>query len=87
MDIIPHEADAHQVGSKLNFNPCKQNSEFFREKLASQIMPEVVAQGIVRPQRYRVIEGKTMLERCEKALDALRDGVSGEKLVWRTNDE
>ncbi|TLS27444.1 hypothetical protein PpBr36_04104 [Pyricularia pennisetigena] len=64
-----------------------KNSEFFREKLASQIVPEALVQGIVRPQRYRVIEGKTMLERGEKALDALRDGVSGEKLVWRTNNE
>ncbi|TLD15159.1 hypothetical protein PspLS_10661 [Pyricularia sp. CBS 133598] len=64
-----------------------KNSDFFREKLASHIMPEVLAQGIVRPQRYRVIEGKTMLERGENALDALRDGVSGEKLVWRTNDK
>lgn len=64
-----------------------KNSEFFRENLASRIMPEALAQGIIRPQRYRVIEGETILERGEKALDALRDGVSGEKLVWRTNDE
>lgn len=51
-------------------------------------MPELLAQGIVRPNRFRVVEGKDMQERATRALSELRDGtVSGEKLVWRVCDD
>lgn len=59
----------------------------FREKLSTEIIPTLLEQGIVRPNRYRVIEGETLLERAKKALDIIRDGVSGEKLVWRVSNE
>ena len=56
----------------------------FKEKLQLEIMPALLASGDVKPNQYRVIEGKTMLERAQKALDTLRSGtVSGERLVWR----
>lgn len=57
------------------------------EKLQSVIMPEMLARGIVKPNRHRVVEGRDLLERATKALDILRDGVSGEKLVWRVTEE
>ncbi|KAK6062903.1 zinc-binding dehydrogenase [Seiridium cupressi] len=60
--------------------------EFFKEKLATEIMPAFVAEGIVVPQRYRLIEGDTIKDRATNALNSLRDGVSREKLVWRTSD-
>ncbi|KAK8117871.1 NAD(P)-binding protein [Apiospora kogelbergensis] len=61
------------------------NNPFFKEKLPSEIMPALLAQGIVTPQRYRLVEGKNMLEREENALQQMREGgVSGVKLVWRT---
>lgn len=64
-------------------NPDLKN-EFFKEKLQSEIMPTLLEQGIVRPNRYRLIEGKTLLERAQAAIDALRrKEVSGERLVWR----
>lgn len=45
-------------------------------------------EGIVKPNRYLLVEGKTMLERAERALDLLRRKVpSAERLVWRINDE
>ncbi|KAK8022652.1 hypothetical protein PG993_013419 [Apiospora rasikravindrae] len=64
------------------------NSRFFKEKLPSEIMPALLEQGIVTPQRFRVVEGGTILEREENALREMREGgVSGVKLVWRTSDK
>lgn len=51
-------------------------------------MPAMLARGLVRPNKQRVVEGETLLERAEKALSLLRDqAVSGEKLVWRVAEE
>lgn len=50
-------------------------------------MPEMLAKGIVKPNKHRVVEGKNLLERATKALGLLRDGVSAEKLVWRVAEE
>jgi len=50
-------------------------------------MPTMLAEGIVKPNAQRIIEGKTMLERAQKAMDALRrKEASGERLVWRVSD-
>jgi hypothetical protein len=47
-------------------------------------MPALLAEGAVKPNKQKVIEGATLLERAQKALDTLRrKAVSGEKLVWR----
>lgn len=51
-------------------------------------MPQMLAAGHVVPNRIRVVEGRTLLERATKALELLRTGgVSGEKLVWRVSEE
>lgn len=51
-------------------------------------MPAMLAQGIVKPNRQRIIEGETLLERAQKAMDALRrKEASGERLVWRVAAE
>jgi hypothetical protein len=40
--------------------------------------------GIVKPNKHRLIEGNTMLDRAQAAIDVLRlKEVSGERLVWR----
>ena len=53
----------------------------------SEIVPALVAQGVVKPNKYRVVEGATVLERAQKALDLLRQrAVSGERLVWKIPD-
>lgn len=64
-----------------------RQNDFFKEKLPSEIMPAMLLEGSVIPQRYRVIEGNTLLERATKAVDELRKGVSGEKLVWRITED
>lgn len=62
-------------------------NEFFAGHLQPDIMPALVEEGVVRPNRYRVVEGETMLERAQRALDMLRGKeVSGEKLVWRVSE-
>lgn len=56
----------------------------FKEKLQPDILPTLLAKGIVKPNKYRLVEGATLLERAQKAIDALRNKeVSGERLVWR----
>jgi len=50
-------------------------------------MPALLAQGIVKPNNYRIIEGETLLERAQAAIEVLRrKEVSGERLVWRVTD-
>lgn len=47
-------------------------------------MPTLLAEDIVKPNRYELIEGSTLVERAQNALDKLRSGtVSGARLVWR----
>ncbi|KAI9645642.1 hypothetical protein NHQ30_006384 [Ciborinia camelliae] len=47
-------------------------------------MATLLAKGLVQPNKIRIVEGKTLLERAQKALDALRrKEASGERLVRR----
>ena len=59
----------------------------FKSKLQPEIMPTLLAHGIVRTNKYRLIEGATLLERAQAALDILRrKEVSGERLVWKVSE-
>lgn len=63
-------------------------NEFFRDHLQPEIVPALLEQGVIKPNKQRVVDGSTLLERAQKALDLLRDRApSGEKLVWRVADE
>lgn len=65
-----------------------QDNEFFKYHLQPEIMPALLEKGLIRPNRRRIVEGETLLERAEKALSLLRDrSVSGEKLIWRVAEE
>lgn len=51
-------------------------------------MHTMLKERIVEPNKQRIIEGKTMLERAQNAMNALRrKEASGERLVWRVSDE
>lgn len=64
------------------------DNEFFKYHLQPEIMPEMLERGLIQPNKQRVVEGATLLERAEKALSLLRDqAVSGEKLVWKVAEE
>ncbi|KAG5657128.1 hypothetical protein KAF25_001717 [Fusarium avenaceum] len=64
------------------------SNEFLKEKAQPNIIPALLKDGIITPNRYRVVEGSTAVERAQKAVDILRNKeVSGERLVWRIADE
>ena len=72
------------VGVRTHFYA---DNRFHAEHLQPSIMPAMLGQGIVKPNKHRIIEGAKMLERAQRALDALRrKEVSGERLVWRVAD-
>lgn len=61
---------------------------FFKSHLQSTIIPTLLAEGVVKPNKQRIVEGKTLLERAQNAMDTLRKkAVSGERLVWRISEE
>lgn len=72
----------------MNETDLKFQNGFFRDHLQSEIMPAMLAQGVVKPNKQRIVEGKTLLERAENAMTSLRrKEASGERLVWRIRDE
>ncbi|KAF1362720.1 GroES-like protein [Lizonia empirigonia] len=55
--------------------------------LQPDIMPTMLKERIVAPQRQKIIEGATLLVRAQKAMDILRrKEASMERLVWRVSD-
>ncbi|KAF2626758.1 GroES-like protein [Macroventuria anomochaeta] len=63
------------------------DNEFFRYHLQPDIMPTMLKERIVEPQRQKIVEGATLLERAQKAMDMLRrKEVSMERLVWSVSD-
>ncbi|KAJ9623588.1 hypothetical protein H2203_005850 [Taxawa tesnikishii (nom. ined.)] len=64
------------------------DNKFYAEHLQPEIMPTLLEQGIIKPNKQRIVEGPTLLSRAQAALDILRrKEVSGERLVWRVADE
>ncbi|KAK4218797.1 chaperonin 10-like protein [Rhypophila decipiens] len=64
------------------------HNEFFKYHLQPEIVPALLKSGHVQPNKQRIVEGKTLLERAQNALDLLRERApSGEKLVWRVAEE
>ncbi|KAH0424449.1 zinc-binding dehydrogenase [Colletotrichum camelliae] len=62
-------------------------NEFFKEKMQREIVPTLLEEGIIKPNRQKIIAGLTMLERAQKAIELLRArDPSGERLVWRVSD-
>jgi hypothetical protein len=78
----------------VSVNACPEvranaaQNEYFKQHLQPEIMYTMLKEGIVNPQNQRVVEGATLLERAQKALDMLRrKEASMERLVWRVRDE
>ncbi|KAH8688372.1 chaperonin 10-like protein [Ilyonectria robusta] len=65
-----------------------EQNEFFKWHLQPDIMPALLESGIIKPNKQRIVEAETLLERAQKALDLLRERApSGERLVWRVAEE
>ncbi|KAK4240651.1 chaperonin 10-like protein [Achaetomium macrosporum] len=81
--VLPGDwAEGVQLRGTRTFFYAK--NEFFRDHLQPEIVPALLEQGVVQPNKHRVVEGNTVLERAENALKLLRNqAVSGERLVWR----
>lgn len=63
-------------------------NEYFKQNLQPEIVPRLLTDGVITPNRYRVVEGSSAVERAQKAVDILRNKeVSGERLVWRITEE
>ncbi|KAI4709125.1 hypothetical protein J4E89_005873 [Alternaria sp. Ai002NY15] len=74
------------VGKVAKWNDGVDN-EFFKYHLQPDIMPTLLKDGVVTPQKQRIVEGATLLERAQKAMDMLRrKEASMERLVWRVSD-
>lgn len=64
------------------------DNEFLAQELQATIMPAALKEGIVKPNEQVVVEGRTLLERAQKAMHILTTkGVSGARLVWRVAEE
>lgn len=62
-------------------------NEFFKHRLQPDIMHTMLKEGIVQPQKQRIVEGATLLERAQNAMNMLRrKEASMERLVWRVSD-
>ncbi|KAK4189702.1 chaperonin 10-like protein [Podospora australis] len=63
-------------------------NKFYRDHLQPEVIPTLLEQGVIQPNKLRVIQGDTMLERAQTALNLLRNRApSGEKFVWRVAEE
>ncbi|KAF2279441.1 GroES-like protein [Westerdykella ornata] len=63
------------------------DNEFHKYHLQPEIMPALLKEGIVKPNAQKLVDGKDMLERAQRAILALRRReVSGERLVWKVAD-
>ncbi|PYI33505.1 alcohol dehydrogenase [Aspergillus indologenus CBS 114.80] len=61
-----------------------ETNPFLKDHLLSDIIPSLLASGSLEPNKYREIEGASLLQRASTALDVMRTGaVSGERLVWK----
>ncbi|CCF44427.1 zinc-binding dehydrogenase [Colletotrichum higginsianum] len=62
-------------------------NKFFKEKMQREIVPTLLEQGVIKPNKQKIVEGDTMLERAQKAIKLLRrKDPSGERLVWKVSD-
>jgi hypothetical protein len=46
-----------------------------------------LAEAVVKPNKQKIMEGETLLERTQNALNMLRKEASAERLVWRVSDQ
>lgn len=55
--------------------------------MSPEVVPFLLESGLVRPNRHRVVEGESLLDRVENALTLTRrQAVSGERLVVKVSE-
>ncbi|KAF2743712.1 GroES-like protein [Sporormia fimetaria CBS 119925] len=84
MEVVEWEDGVDARGVRTHFY---MDNVFRKWHLQPEIMPTLLEEGTIRPNRYRLVEGETTLERAQNALDILRrKEVSGEGLVWKMTE-
>ncbi|KAH7915701.1 chaperonin 10-like protein [Hygrophoropsis aurantiaca] len=64
-----------------------QENEYMRDNLMQKILPYLLREKIIEPNRVRLFEHGTLKERADAALELVRSGqVSGEKPVVKVQD-
>ncbi|KAG1813975.1 chaperonin 10-like protein [Suillus subaureus] len=59
-----------------------QQNEYLRDNLMPKILPRLLEEAIIQPNRVRLFDQGSLQDRCQEALDVVRNGqVSGEKVV------
>ncbi|KAI9163871.1 Trans-enoyl reductase lepG [Paramyrothecium foliicola] len=77
--------DVNLIGVRTFFYA---ENEFFKTHLQQDIIPALLESGAIQPNKQRIVEGPTLLERAQKAMVLLRERApSGERLVWRVAEE
>ncbi|KAM5373408.1 hypothetical protein ACJZ2D_007003 [Fusarium nematophilum] len=83
LPVILRDA-TEEAEPEYEMDVSKVLNEFFKENMQPEIVPALLKERVVEPNRYRIVQGATMVERAQNALDILRSReVSGEKLIWR----
>jgi hypothetical protein len=66
---------------------CFQNA-YLKDNLMPKILPELLASGLIQPNRVRLLDQGTFKERVATGLDLLRNNrISGEKVVVKAHEE
>jgi len=59
-----------------------QQNEYLRNNLMPKILPQLLEHGIIQPNRIRLFDQGSLQDRCQEALNVVRNGeVKGEKVV------
>jgi len=59
-----------------------QADPVMKEKLQPKVMPDLVGKGLIKPNRYRLVEGATLFERAKNAFNVFKRGeATSERLV------
>lgn len=61
-------------------------NEYLKKELQPNIITSLLANGLIKPNKVREIQGTTLLERVNEGLVALRKGTSGERIVIRVSE-
>jgi rhodanese-related sulfurtransferase len=57
-------------------------NEYLRDNLMPKILPRLLEEAIIQPNRVRLFDQGSLQDRCQEALDVVRNGqVNGEKVI------
>jgi len=76
---FPTGVELIPIGTRLY-----QANEYLKRELQPRIVPDLLSRGLIKPNRFRELQGATLLENVTTAIDSLRRGeIGGERLVYK----